>query len=599
MTFSTIRAAARTATFLLPWAILAGCSIGDANERSHAGESQVAEGEIGNRSWSPASLTEVKGVPIATLRTAVQQRLSGKQPGTVGDEAWQHTKRLYTRFQQSPLWFEKGGLDKDRVEALTNALLNATTDGLRVDDYPMVEVAQAVHTVRESREPTAEQLADADVLLTAAYVSLGEDLLVGQVSPKSVGQSWHIDARDENVDSALVRTLVKQPLDKAINAMRPNDEGYTALQKELVRFRELVAKGGWQRIPDGKPLKRGQSDSPERIAALRARLEAEGISVPAASSAPTSAPAESGASAARPSTASSGAVFDDGLAAAIAQFQARHAINVDSALGKETLDALNVPAEYRLGQIAANLERHRWMPRALGTRYIYVNVPAFQLRAFDKGEPVLEMKVIVGEEFEDKATPVFSDSMETVVFRPYWNVTPDIQAKEIEPKLASNPGYLAANDMEYWNDGGARRIRQRPGPKNSLGFVKFLFPNDFNIYLHDTPAPELFNKDVRAFSHGCIRVEKPAELAQWVLGWDASRVEQSMHDGGDNRSVKLPKKIPVYIAYGTTYVRDGQLYFGNDLYHRDDALVKAMAEGALVSPRGVKAIEELKRVATK
>jgi len=412
-----------------------------------------------------------------------------------------------------------------------------------------------------------------------------------------VGQSWHIDARDENVDSALVRTLVKQPLDKAINAMRPNDEEYATLQKQLLDFRELVSKGGWKRIPDGKPLKRGQSDSPERIAALRARLEAEGFSVPAASSS-SSAPGDSG-TAARPSASSGGAVFDEGLASAIAQFQSRHGINVDSSLGKETLDALNVPAEYRLGQIAANLERHRWLPRALGARYIYVNVPAFQLRAFDKGEPVLEMKVIVGQEFEDKATPVFSDSMETVVFRPYWNVTPDIQAKEIEPKLASNPGYLAANDMEYWNDGGARRIRQRPGPKNSLGYVKFLFPNDFNIYLHDTPNHELFDKDVRAFSHGCIRVEKPAELAQWVLGWDASRVEQAMHESGDNKGVKLPKKIPVYIAYGTTYVRDGQLYFGNDLYHRDDALVKAMAEGALVSQRGVAAIEDLKRVATK
>ena len=599
MTFSTVRAAARTATFLVPWAIFAGCSMSDAEERSHAGESQVAEGDIGRAGWSPASLTEVKGVPIATLRSAVQQRLGGKQPGTVGDEAWQHTKRLYTRFQQSPLWFEKGGLDKDRVEALTNALLNATTDGLRVDDYPMIEVAQAVYAVRSTKQPTAEQLADADVLLTAAYVSLGEDLLVGQVSPKSVGQSWHIDARDENVDSALVRTLVKQPLDKAINAMRPSDEEYATLQKQLVSYRELVAKGGWKRIPDGKPLKRGQSDSPERIAALRARLVAEGISVPAASSAPTPAPAESGASAARPSAATSGAVFDDGLAIAIAQFQARHAINVDSSLGKETLDALNVPAEYRLGQIAANLERHRWLPRALGTRYIYVNVPAFQLRAYDKGEPVLEMKVIVGEEFEDKATPVFSDSMETVVFRPYWNVTPDIQAKEIEPKVAANPGYLAANDMEYWNDGGARRIRQRPGPKNSLGFVKFLFPNDFNIYLHDTPQHELFKKDVRAFSHGCIRVEKPSELAQWVLGWDGSRVEQAMREQGDNRSVKLPKKIPVYIVYGTTYLRDGQLHFGNDLYHRDDQLVKAMAEGAVVSSRAVAAVEELKRIATK
>jgi murein L,D-transpeptidase YcbB/YkuD len=291
-------------------------------------------------------------------------------------------------------------------------------------------------------------------------------------------------------------------------------------------------------------------------------------------------------------------VFDDALAGAVAQFQVRHAINVDSALGTETLDALNVPVAYRLGQIAANLERHRWMPRTLGSRYIYVNVPAFHLIAYDGGKPALEMKVIVGEEYEDKATPVFSDSMETVVFRPYWNITPDIQKKEIEPKLASNPNYLAENDMEYWTDAGVTRIRQRPGPENSLGFVKFMFPNAYNIYLHDTPNHELFKEDVRAFSHGCIRLEKPTELAQWVLGWDAARVEQAMREGKDNHSVKLPSRIPVYIAYGTTYVRDGQLHFGNDLYHRDDELVKAVADGALPSARAVQALEALKRIAT-
>src|SRR5688500_8911725 len=153
--------------------------------------------------------------------------------------------------------------------------------------------------------------------------------------------------------------------------------------------------------------------------------------------------------------------------------------------------------------------------------------------------------------------------------------------------------------METYREGGALRIRQRTGPKNALGFVKFLFPNDYNIYLHDTPNRELCEKDVRAFSHGCIRVEKPAELAQWVLGWDGARVEQSMREGGDNRSVKVPKKIPVYIVYGTTYLRDGQLHFGNDLYHRDDQLVKAMADGAVVSSRAVAAIDELKRIATK
>ena len=590
MTHFTARAAVRGARLLLPLAFVAACTVSDADERSHRGQ-MAEEGDVSKTVWSPASLTEVKGVPIATLRAAIQQRLTAKHPDSVSAEAWTHTKRLYKRFEQSPLWLERGGLDKERVEALTNAVLAATDDGLRIDDYPVAQMARSIASVRETKQPTAEQLADADVLLTAAYASLGEDLLVGQVSPKSVGQSWHIDARDENVDSALVRTLTKTPLENAIAAMRPTDEDYAALRKQLLRYRELVSKGGWKPIPAGKALKRGQTESPQRLAALRARLEAEGITIAATSAPVPDSNATRGAS--------SDAIFDDGLAAAVAQFQARHAIDVDSSLGTETLNSLNVPAEYRLGQIAANLERYRWMPRMLGERYVYVNVPAFQLTAYDSGTTALQMKVIVGEEFEDKATPVFSDSMELVVFRPYWNVTPDIQAKEIAPKVAANPGYLAANDMEYFKDGGQTRIRQRPGPKNSLGFVKFLFPNDFNIYLHDTPNHELFDKDVRAFSHGCIRVEKPTELAQWALGWDASRVEQAMREGKDNQAVKLPKKIPVYIAYGTAYLRDGQLYFGNDLYHRDDQLVKAIATGAVVSPNAVRAMEELKRIATK
>ena len=599
MTHPTRRPRIRARHLLFPLALLAaGCSVSDADERSHAGQTQEAEGDLGQGAWSPSSLTEVKGVPIATLRSAVQQRLAAKRPKVVGEEAWEHTKRLYARFQQSPLWFEKGGLDKERVEALTNALLKATDDGLALDEYPIGDVAQSIANVRNTKQPTAEQLADADVLLTSAYAALGEDMLVGQVNPKTVGQSWHIDARDENVDSALVRTLTKMPLDKAMAAMRPPNEDYAQLQKEMARFRDVVAKGGWQPIPEGKPLKRGQSDSPARIAALRTRLQMEGIDVPAATT--TMASADSNGASPRNASAqrtTGGAVFDAGLAGAIAEFQARHGINVDSALGKETIDALNVPAEYRLGQIAANLERYRWLPRTLGEKYIYVNVPAFQLTAYDKGEPALQSKVIVGQEYEDKATPVFSDSMETVVFRPYWLITPDIQAKEVEPKVAADPGYLAANDMEYYKDGGQTRIRQRPGPKNALGYVKFLFPNDFNIYLHDTPNHELFDKDVRAFSHGCIRVEKPAELAQWVLGWDAGRVDQTMNSGKDNQAVRLPKKIPVYITYATTYVKDGKLYFGNDLYHRDDSLVKAMATGAVGSPTSKPGLEELRKVA--
>ena len=266
-------------------------------------------------------------------------------------------------------------------------------------------------------------------------------------------------------------------------------------------------------------------------------------------------------------------------------------------LGKETLDAMNVSPQYRLAQIAANLERHRWMPRSLGSRYVMVNVPQFHLEAFDSGQKTLEMKVIVGKDYEDKATPVFSDSMEYVVFRPFWNVTPDIAEKEIFPKEQSSPGYLAANNMEIYMDHGRRAVRQRPGPKNSLGLVKFIFPNDYNIYLHDTPNGELFEKDIRAFSHGCIRVEKPAELAQWALGWPEDRVREAMQSGKDNQQVNLPKKIPVYIVYYTTYVSDGKLYFGNDLYDRDSKLVAEVESAATLSPDVIQARDALRALA--
>ena len=354
----------------------------------------------------------------------------------------------------------------------------------------------------------------------------------------------------------------------------------------MQNYRLIAAKGGWPKVPDTKTVKPGESANPAVLAAVRSRLSVEGIGAGSANTSSTST---------AQGTATGATIYDHDLAGAVAAFQARHSINVDSALGKETIDAMNVPVEFRLGQIAANMERWRWLPRSFGARYIFVNVPAFKLEAYDSGQKVLEMKVIVGQEYEDKATPVFADSMETVVFRPYWNVPPTIAAKEIFPK---GSGYLERENMETYREGGETRVRQRPGPKNALGYVKFLFPNDFNIYLHDTPNHELFDKDVRAFSHGCIRLEKPAEMAQWVLGWPADQVDEAMKNGPDNRSVKIPRKIPVYIVYFTTYLNNGQLYFGNDLYHRDDQMVPAVMPGAWPSKEIVDAVQALRRIAS-
>ncbi|HJP86838.1 MAG TPA: L,D-transpeptidase family protein [Gemmatimonadaceae bacterium] len=553
----------------LALALLAGCK---GSETAQAGKPENPQ------TWAPEKLTSVMGVPATDIEARMKEKLSGAKPDKIDDDQWGHTKRLYQLYGNNALWLSTDGLHKTRSKALTDAILAANADGMRMEDYPIGPLAQAIGALKQTKNPTADQLATADVLLTASYVALGEDLMTGQIDPRTVAQAWHVNPEEENVDSALVRNLRYEHLDRALATMRPTDDDYAGLSKALQQWRTIAVKG-WPTVPaPSGNVKPGGKVSPELLTALRARLAAEGITAAADST----------------QGANSG-IYDPALAGAVATFQQRHSINVDSALGKETIDALNVPATYRLGEIAANMERYRWLPRSFGTRYIFVNVPAFHLEAYDSGQKALEMKVIVGQEYEDKATPVFADSMETVVFRPYWDVPPSIAQKEIFPK---GPAYLASQNMEVYNQGGQRAVRQRPGPKNALGFVKFLFPNDFNIYLHDTPNHELFNKDVRAFSHGCIRLEKPAELAQWVLGWPADKVDQAMRDGPDDHGVKLPQKIPVFITYFTTYINNGQLYFGNDLYNRDDKLVPLVMSGALPNKETVDAVQALRRIAS-
>jgi murein L,D-transpeptidase YcbB/YkuD len=589
-------------------ATLAGCK-----------KTAQASGEV-SRNWTPPAPAAVLDVPMTAITQSIQKRLASPPPPPVTADQWKHTKKLYGTFNQVLLWLDEKGVHQPRVAALLNAIASADSDALRLDAFPLADLNRSLSAV-DGKHPTAEQLADADVMLSAAFTAFGEIMLTGQTQPAALGQSWHINPLEERVDSALALTLREDDFAAGLVRMRPQGPGYDSLRVQLVHFRELVNQGGWGSVPAGKALKRGDSDSPQRIAALRARLHAEGFLADSvspgpdsAASAPTSSDSAAGAETStaktgtRKTTAAKAAaaaraqrtgpgVFDGTLAGAVAEFQARHGIVVDSMLGTETLDAMNIPPEYRLAQIAANLERHRWMPRSLGRRYIMVNVPQFHLEAFDSGQKALEMKVIVGKDYEDKATPVFSDSMEFVVFRPYWNVTPDIAAKEIFPKEQSSPGYLAANNMQVYDDQGRKAVRQRPGPKNSLGLVKFMFPNDYNIYLHDTPDGELFKKDVRAFSHGCIRLEKPAELAQWVLGWPEDKVQQAMRNGPDNHQVNLPKKIPVYIVYFTTYVSDGKLFFGNDLYDRDSKLVTEVEGAASLTPEAIQARDALRAMA--
>jgi murein L,D-transpeptidase YcbB/YkuD len=292
--------------------------------------------------------------------------------------------------------------------------------------------------------------------------------------------------------------------------------------------------------------------------------------------------------------ASASTAFDTAVADAVKRFQEHHGLPASGVVDRLTIDALNVPLATRIAQIAVNLERWRWLPDDLGARHLLVNVPHFHLVAREQGAAVMDIRVVVGKHGD--ATPLFSDEMTTVVFSPYWNIPETIVLEETAPAIARDPAYLERNNMEVvdaagavvpanavpWDDDAALRalsFRQRPGANNALGYVKFLFPNKHNVYLHDTPADALFRRIGRAFSHGCVRVEEPETLAQYVLRdqpeWTPDRITAAMR-AGEEQHVKLTHAIPVHIVYMTAWVdANGGLHFQNDVYGYDAEQTRA------------------------
>lgn len=293
--------------------------------------------------------------------------------------------------------------------------------------------------------------------------------------------------------------------------------------------------------------------------------------------------------------------FDSALEDAVRMFQLRHGLEADGVVGAGTLAALNVPINERVRQMELNLERWRWLPRNLGERYILVNIPSFELEVTEGEKVVLEMRVVVGKTY--RRTPVFSSSMTHLVFSPYWHVPPSLAVQDVLPAAQKDLEYLAKKRIKVFRGWGADtvemdpsaidwsrlsrsdfpfRFRQEPGPQNALGGVKFMFPNTFNVYLHDTPSRELFLRADRSFSSGCIRIEKPLRLAEYVLGgasgWDAERILAASLKGVE-QTVRLPESIPVHLLYWTCWVdARGTVHFRNDVYGRDRLLDDALQE---------------------
>ena len=335
------------------------------------------------------------------------------------------------------------------------------------------------------------------------------------------------------------------------------NESYKSLKDQLQKYYDITKNGGWQPvITSNKRIKKG--DSSPAIAEIKRRLQVTGDIVGTDTS----------------------QVFNDTLEIAIKNFQERHGYTPDGIITDALIKEMNVPAQTRLKQILINMERMRWMPSQPEGNMILVNIPEFVLHVFEGKKKAFDMDVVVGKEGHN--TMMFTGNLNQIVFSPYWNVPPSIVRKEILPAMQKNPNYLAKENMEITGNGedGLPDIRQLPGDKNSLGKVKFLFPNSFNIYFHDTPAKSLFKKDKRAYSHGCIRLSEPEKMAQYLLRnqpeWTTEKIEAAMNSGKE-QFVRVKDPVPVFITYYTAWVdENGQMNFREDIYKRDENVAQKM-----------------------
>jgi murein L,D-transpeptidase YcbB/YkuD len=462
----------------------------------------------------------------------------------------------------APFWTEPGS---PRAEALVAALLAAGDQALPAGRYD----PEGLRTV--AGDGSAREVA-----LTRAYLGYAGDLSVGVIDPSKVDADIITRRPARPPAAVLLAPLATMPVAEALKGLQPADPDYRRLVAEKRRLETEARTASWgPAVSDGPTLH--PEDSSPRVAELRARLARLGYLAPQGEALDPR--------------------FDPALEAAVKAFQADHGLVDDGVVGKATLAAVNAPIETRLAQVAVNLERLRWMPRDLGERYLVVNIPDFTVRLVEDGAPVWESKVVVGKA-KVTETAEFSDEMTYLVVNPSWHIPNSIAIRDYLPKLKRDPMVLKRQGIDLMTRGGTTinpklvdftvytpenfpfRIKQRPSDDNALGKVKFMFPNQHSIYLHDTPHKEYFARDVRAYSNGCIRVEKPDELAQILLtgqvpdpaaafdGWVAARTE---------RTVNLARPVPIHIVYRTVFADEtGTLRFRPDVYGRDARAFEAL-----------------------
>ena len=519
-----------------------------------------------------AALPAVFAVPSPPERDEIQQRIALIRDGAAVSIRDGHIASvivlpaLYERRDYTPVWTNPQAADQ-----LIDILENIDADGLDSQDYHL-STLQALRTELAGKSNPVTR-AEYDLLLSDSLIRLGYHLQDGKVNPEELDANWNMTQTLGDLDSilAMSRAIELATLPQLIDELRPGNPIYTRMKKALADYRQIEAQGGWPQIADGPTLKPGMSS--ERVNAVRRRLAASGEL--------------------HGDTAST--QFDDHLENAVKRFQQNHGLTADGIVGPGTLAAMNIPVKARIDQLRANLERARWVLRNLPDNYVITDIAGFRVNYSRSGKSAWSTRAQVGKPY--RKTPVFRDTIRYLEVNPTWTVPPTILKQDTLPKIRKDPDYLRNKNMEVltfsgkpvdpasidWSQYPAKPfpylIRQRPGPKNALGRIKFMFPNKHAVYLHDTPSRSLFDRDARAFSSGCIRVQHPFEFAELLLDdpvWTKQRLLEVVESRKTTR-INLKKPITVLLLYWTVDASaDGNVIFKPDIYDRDPAIIKAL-----------------------
>ena len=461
---------------------------------------------------------------------------------------------------------------KDKKQLLA-VLGSASEDGLFPDNYHYDALLRS-----SSSSKSLEEKAELDLMLTDSFLLYASHFLNGKVNPETVDGEWKAVRREGNAREFLEQALASENIESALRSLKPGHSGYDLLKKQLTIYKNLAADGGWNPIPEGPTLKVGMTDS-VRVPKLIDRLLASGDLA---------------------LMKNNNFELNPMIESALKKYQIRNGLEVDGALGKQTLESLNIPIEERINQILINMERYRWIAQDLGEHYVIVNIADFQLQVFRQGNLTFEENVIVGKTF--RKTPVFSSKMTYMVLNPYWVVPPTILFQDFLPEIQKNPAFLTTKNIKVLQGFGTSApiidpltvdwkqysksnfpftLRQDPGPTNALGQVKFIFPNNYNVYIHDTPSKEMFQRADRAFSSGCIRLKNPMNFTHYLLKdnpkLDKTAIDKIMKEGKEY-TIFLDKPVNVHILYLTSWVEKGEIQFRKDVYNRDQPLLTALLQ---------------------